>query len=116
MNSIRFRLLLISALVLLAFVLITGFALQKANETTALQAQQERMQGLVYALLGAIEIDGEIFVLTAGEGPEPRLSTPGSGLEARVIDGEGGVAWQSPSVLDTEQPAAQLAAGQDARA
>ena len=112
MNSIRVRLLLISGLVLLAFVLITGFALQKANETTALQAQQERMQGLVYALLGAIEIDGDAFQLNTGEVPEPRLSTPGSGLEARVVDGEGAVAWQSASALDTEQVAAGLVPGQ----
>ena len=112
MNSIRLRLLLISGLVLLAFVLITGFALQKANETSALQSQQERMQGLVYALLGAIEIDGDTFTLNAGEVPEPRLSTPDSGLEARVIDAEGAVIWQSESTLDTQQPEGMLASGQ----
>ena len=112
MNSIRLRLLLISGLVLFAFVLITGFALQKANETTALQAQQERMQGLVYALLGAIEIDGDAFLLNAGEVPEPRLSTPGSGLEARVIDADKTVAWQSGSTLDAGQAGIMLAPGQ----
>ena len=112
MNSIRVRLLLISGLVLFAFVLITGFALQKANETSALEAQQERMQGLVYALLGAIEIEGDAFSLNAGEVPEPRLSTPGSGLEARVIDGNGSIVWRSQSTLDTEEVAARLAPGQ----
>ena len=112
MNSIRLRLLLISGLVLFAFVLITGFALQKANESTALQAQQERMQGLVYALLGAIEIDGDAFLLNAGEVPEPRLSTPGSGLEARVIDADKTVAWQSGSTLDAGQAGIMLAPGQ----
>ena len=112
MNSIRLRLLLISGLVLFAFVLITGFALQKANETSALEAQQGRMQGLVYALLGAIEIEEDAFVLNAGEVPEPRLSTPGSGLEAAVIDADGTIAWQSESMLDARQAGTMLAPGQ----
>lgn len=106
MNSIRLRLLLVSFIILLAFVLITGFALQKANSATALQAQQERMQGLVYALMGAIEIDNGNFVLNEYEVPEPRLSSPESGLFASIADRTGKVVWQSTSALnDLEQQA-----------
>jgi len=112
LNSIRLRLLLISGLVLLAFVLITGYALQKANETSALEAQQGRMQGLVYALLGAIEIEDDAFVLNAGEVPEPRLSTPGSGLVASVIDADGTIVWQSESALDAMQRGSNQAPGE----
>lgn len=99
MISLRLRLLLVSFVVLLCFVLVTGFALQRANLESALQAQQERMQGLVYALLGAVEIEGDQFQLNEFEVPEPRLVTPGSGLVAIAIDQRGQVVWQSTSAL-----------------
>ena len=76
MNSIRLRLLFVSLLILLAFVLITGFALQKADDASALQAQQERMRGLVYALLGAIEIDGDEAALDAFEREQIEIAYP----------------------------------------
>lgn len=100
MNSIRIRLLIASSLVLLAFVLITGIALQQANHTSSLQSQHERMQGLVYSLLGAIEVDAENFTLNEYEVPEPRLATTDSGLMAWVIDRDEHVVWQSLTSLD----------------
>ena len=99
MISLRLRLLLASVLVLAFFVLVTGFALQRANQQSALQAQQERMQGLVYALLGAIEVEGGTFMLNEFEVPEPRLATPGSGLVAVVADENNRILWESTSSL-----------------
>ncbi|MEJ2310555.1 MAG: ATP-binding protein [Gammaproteobacteria bacterium] len=112
MNSIRLRLLFVSLLILLAFVLITGFALQKANQTSALQAQEDRMQGLVYALMGAIEIDDDNFALNAGEVPEPRLGSPASGLVATVADARGRLVWQSASAIEPGGEQAAAAPGE----
>lgn len=112
MNSIRIRLLTASSLVLLAFVLITGTALQRANHTSTLQSQYQRMQGLVYSLLGAIEVDAENFTLNEYEVPEPRLASPDSGLMARVIDRDGNVVWQSQTSLDQAAVTAAVFPGQ----
>ena len=112
MNSLRRRLLLASVVVLALFVLVTGFALQRANQQSALQAQQERMQGLVYALLGAVEINRENFRLNESEVPEPRLGTPGSGLVAIATDDRGRVVWQSTSSLGGDVSLLSLEAGE----
>ena len=104
--SIRFRLLLAASLVLLLFVLITGIALQRASLNDAMAAQEERMQGLSYALLGAVEIDeAGTLQLVESEVPEPRLSTPDSGLYALILDHQGNPRWQSPSVTGASQQA-----------
>ncbi len=112
MNSIRLRLLIASSLVLLAFVLITGIALQKANHTSSLQSQQERMQGLVYSLLGAIEIDADNFILNEYEVPEPRLTSPDSGLTASVIDRNATLIWQSATSLNESSEIAGVFPGE----
>lgn len=112
MNSIRLRLLTASSLVLFVFVLITGIALQQANHTSALQSQYERMQGLVYSLLGAIEVDAENFTLNEYEVPEPRLTTPDSGLTARVIDRNETIIWESSTSLDQPPAIARVFPGQ----
>jgi len=112
LNSIRLRLLTASSLVLLAFVLITGIALQKANHTSSLQSQQERMQGLVYSLLGAIEIDADNFTLNEYEVPEPRLTSPDSGLTASVIDRNATLIWQSATSLNESSEIAGVFPGE----
>jgi two-component system, OmpR family, sensor histidine kinase PhoQ len=108
----RIRLLTASSLVLSAFVLITGIALQQANHTSALESQHERMQGLVYSLLGAIEVEAGGFTLNEYEVPEPRLSSPDSGLTARVVDRDGSVVWQSQTSLDAAAVTAAVFPGQ----
>lgn len=112
MNSIRFRLLAASSLVLFAFALITGIALQQANHTSSLQSQYERMQGLVYSLLGAIEVDAENLTLNEYEVPEPRLTTPDSGLTARVIDRNEKIIWESSTSLEKPPAIARVFPGE----
>ncbi|MES1944656.1 Sensor protein PhoQ [Salinisphaera sp. PC39] len=101
MNSLTARLLAVTGVVLVAFVAFTGFALEQAVRERAEQAARDKMQGLVYALLGNAEIaaDGG-FALDAGDLPQNALTRPGGGLYAMVLDGDGGVAWRSPSLVD----------------
>lgn len=98
MNSLRARLLAAATLTLTVFVAVTGVALIEANRERALLAQQERMQGLVYGLLGAADVNpsGE-FSLAVETLAEPRLLRPASGLEATVFDDSGTPVWRSPS-------------------
>lgn len=100
-NSLRARLLAATAALLLAFLGLTGVAVQTAVQQRAEQAEHDRLQGLSYALLGSAEItnDGE-FNLAPGVLPESDLSRPNSGLYAMVLDQKGNIVWHSPSLLD----------------
>lgn len=100
MNSLRARLLAATAVLLLAFIVFTGLALEAAVRERAHQAERDRLQGLSYALLGSAEIAADgTFRLAPRVLPESDLSRPGSGLYALVIDDSGNAVWRSPSLL-----------------
>ncbi|HET7313337.1 ATP-binding protein [Salinisphaera sp.] len=99
-NSLRARLLAATAVLLLAFIGLTGVALQTAVRERAEQAEHDRLQGLSYALLGSAEItDGGQFNLASRVLPESDLSRPDSGLYAMVLDEKKQMVWHSPSLL-----------------
>ena len=112
MSSIRRRLLLAAAGVLAVFVLATGLALGRAFVTAATPAEQEKLQGLVYALLGAVNIGPQAVTVDMPLLADPRLQQPGSGLYAMILNGRGEVVWRSPSVLEPPPPGALPAPGQ----
>ena len=96
--SLQGRLVLAAASVLLAFLVLCGAGLESAFRRAALGAQEDRMRGLVYALLGAAEPDARgALELNDGDLPEPRLMRRESGLEAAIFDEAGAVLWRSPS-------------------
>lgn len=98
MMSLQSRLLLSASFVLLAFLALCGAGLESAFRRAALGAQEDRMRGLVYALLGAAEPDARgALELNDGDLPEPRLMRRESGLEAAIFDEAGSVLWRSPS-------------------
>lgn len=105
MTSLRTRLLLAASLVLAVFVALCGAALERAFRASALEAQYDKMQGLVYALIGVMETGGN-GALTVQEVnlPDPRLRQPQSGLDAALIDENGRVLWHSPSFPDLPLP------------
>ncbi|MES1923889.1 ATP-binding protein [Salinisphaera sp. T31B1] len=102
MNSLRARLLAATAVLLLAFIVLTGLALETAVSERADQAEHDRLQGLSYALLGSAEIteDGS-FKLAPRVLPESDLTRPESGLYALVLDEKEQPVWRSPSLLGT---------------
>lgn len=99
-NSLRARLLAATAVLLLAFIGLTGVALQTAVRERANQAEHDRLQGLSYALLGSANIsdDGQ-FNLAPRVLPKSGLSRPASGLYAMVLNENEQMIWHSPSLL-----------------
>lgn len=103
MNSLRFRFGAASALLLLVFVGVTGFTLERALQTTLREAQQDKMKGLVYAILGLVDTaptGGLVFA--APENADPRLANPDSGLEAAIFDSSRKPLWASSSRVTSD--------------
>lgn len=99
MNSLRGRLLITAFLVLLAYMAVTGATLQRAFIRQSEQALENRMQGLVYALLGAAEYENKLLAVSEPLLPDEKLRKPDSGLYAEILDENAKPVWRSPSVL-----------------
>jgi len=99
MRSLSTRLLIAASCVLIVFMLLTGAGLEQAFVQSALQSQRDRMQGLVYALLGAAEpgAHGALDIARAAL-PDPRLVHVQSGLSSVIFDNHGNAVWRSPSL------------------
>ena len=104
MLSLTARLTLAASLVLVAFLGLTGLALERAFGTAGLAAVQDRLQGQIYTLLAAAELQGDgEFVMPRGLA-DARYSSPDSGLYARVVDDRDKVLWRSASLLGFRIP------------
>ena len=103
-RSLRFRLFLGAALMLLAFLAGVGLAVQRAHEDSSRSERFARLQSTVYLLLAAAELDPEGSLVMPGAFPEPRLSLPGSGLYARITNAARSEAWTSPSAVEQHPP------------
>lgn len=104
MLSLNARLMLSASLVLVAFLGLTGLALERAFRQAGLAAVQDRLQGQIYTLLAAAEVEGDGGLAMPPALPDARLSSPDSGLYARVVDGADRPLWQSPSLLGSRIP------------
>ncbi|MEZ5584962.1 MAG: ATP-binding protein [Candidatus Competibacteraceae bacterium] len=104
MGSLRTRLLIAASGVLIAFLSLTGLALDQAFRESALVAVQERLQAQVFMLLGAADSDADGQLNLPNALPEARFSTPGSGLYAQVMDRDGMLIWRSVSLLGMKLP------------
>ena len=102
--SIRTRLLLGAALVLLAFLTGAGLAVQRANSESVRAAYFGRLQSTVYLLLAAAELDAGGALVMPSVFAEPRLSLPGSGLYAGIYNVLRSDQWQSASTLGQQLP------------
>ena len=102
--SIRTRLLLGAALLLLAFLTGAGLAVQRANAESVQAAYFGRLQSTVYLLLAAAELDTSGALVMPPEFAEPRLSLPGSGLYAGIHNVMRNEPWQSTSALGQQLP------------
>lgn len=104
MPSLTARLTLAASLVLVAFLGLTGLALERAFRNAGLAAVQDRLQGQVYTLLAAAELQGDgEFIMSRGLS-DARYASPDSGLYAQVVDGGAEVLWRSPSLLGFRIP------------
>jgi two-component system sensor histidine kinase PhoQ len=102
--SIRARLLLGAALVLLAFLAAAGFAVERAHKESVRDNYFSRLQGTVYLLLAHAELDDDGALVMPAAFAEPRLSLPESGLYASIYNVKHNEQWRSPSTLGVNPP------------
>jgi two-component system, OmpR family, sensor histidine kinase PhoQ len=103
-SSIRARLILGAALVLVAFMAVAGWALQRAHADSVRTAHYARLQSTIYLLLAGAELDANNALAMPQEFAEPRLSLPGSGLYASIVNVNRKETWQSPSAVGLNPP------------
>ncbi len=105
MNSLRARLLVAAAVILAAFGGLAGLILERAFQAGLTQAQQDKLQTLVYSLLGAASSDpsGELTIALEAV-PDPRLRQPLSGLEAALFSEDAAIVWSSADFLRLTPP------------
>ena len=103
-RSLNTRLLLAVTLSLIVSLGIAGWVLDRAFHDTALDLVYDRLQAQVYMLLGAADLDDGARLQLPDALPDPRLSTPASGLYAQILGSEGDPVWTSRSLLNLQVP------------
>jgi two-component system sensor histidine kinase PhoQ len=104
-QSLRTRLLIAATAVLTAFFLITGVALESAFGDSARQAQQDKLEGIVYSLLAALgpSASGDLTISTTMV-PDARLKSAASSLQAALFNEDGVAVWRSVNFGDMPAP------------
>ena len=98
MKSITSRLVAGTSLVLAVFVVLVAVSVSWSVHQRAQTARFDRLQGLIYGILGATDItDSSLLVVNSQAWPDPRLNQPTSGLYAELVDNTGQRLWQSAS-------------------
>jgi two-component system sensor histidine kinase PhoQ len=109
--SLRRRLLVSATLVLLVFLGLMGFGLNKAFEQSVLSNAEDALKNQVLLLMANVDvIDGQIVVPTVLS--EARLSQADSNLFAQITTPSKGVVWQSESLLGASLPQLRSGMGQ----
>ena len=101
--SLAARSTLATILVLVAFLGLTGLALDRAYYEGARSSLHDRLQGYVYSLLAGTEVARNGRVLVADTMPNADFLRPGSGLYA-IVNGANGFHWESPSAIGRSLP------------
>ena len=94
--KLQTKLALTSLAVLGGFLSLSGVVLNEAFDANIRASADAEMRMVVYGLLGSAESTPAGMTFPAPLA-EPRLSQPGSGLEARLLDAAGEALWRSPS-------------------
>ena len=86
-------------IVLVMFMLLTAIALERAVVKRALQAEEDRLQVLIYSLLAAVDRSQTGMSITVSDDRlfESSLMTRDSGLYAMLYDSNGDELWHSCS-------------------
>ncbi len=92
-------------LVLIGFLGITGFALDRAYTHAALEGLRAQLQSYAYTYLAGIDVSSRSDRVIPPDmlPPNPDFGRPGSGLYA-VIVGQGGFHWEAQSALGRDLP------------
>lgn len=97
-KSISSRLVIGTSLVLAVFVVLVALSVSWSVHQRAQTARFDRLQGLIYGILGATDISEDSRLRVNSQAlPDPRLNQPTSGLYAELVDHDGQRLWQSAS-------------------
>ena len=102
--SLRRRLLLAAAIILVTFLGLAGFALDRAFISSAEVSLRNQLRTQTFALLSVLEVDTGGGIVLPDLLPEARLMVPNSGLYSFIINGQEQLVWQSGSSLGVEVP------------
>lgn len=100
--SLQARQLAAASLFLVAFLGLTGYALDRAFVDTAQNALRERLSDLANGYLSGSELDRGRAFIAPEPPPDIRFTIPGSGLYASVRGD--GLRWESASALGRSLP------------
>lgn len=100
--SLQARQMLAASLALVAFLGLTGYALDRAFAEAALNSQRERLENFAKAYLSGTEVLRSGAIVMPSVAPDPRFDRPGSGLYAVVVGTD--VHWESSSSLGRRLP------------
>lgn len=95
--SLQARQLLAASLGLVAFLGLTGYALDRAFTEAALNSQRERLENFAKAYLNGAEALRSGAIVMPQIPPDPRFDRPGSGLYAGMVGPT--LRWESASSL-----------------
>ncbi len=98
-NSLSFRLLISSGLLLTAFFALVAFVLEQGFRETAEQALKEKLQVHIYSLISAAELTETLELSMPPSLREPRFANPGSGLYASITQVNQIFVWRSASAI-----------------
>ena len=106
MKSLRLRLFLGTALLLLLFSVLMGYALNNALNSYTVEAQKNQLESIVYRLLAVVEVDhtGKLHVDEKNL-QIPGINQPDSTLSINITDTYGTPLWQSDNNGSNHIPA-----------
>lgn len=105
MTSLRARLLVAASVVLASFFVLTAAALDSAFRDSAVQAERDKLEGLVYVLMTAAHTEANGSLTIAPDKlVDHLLLQPASGLQAGLFDEDGELVWTSAPFLEMPPP------------
>jgi len=104
LRSLSTRVALSAGVVLIIFLGLSAFALERAFRDSARSVRQERLTAQVYLLMAATEVNAQGALSLVNGPPDPRLDMPRSGLYAYIMSANGDIVWRSKSALSAEPP------------
>ncbi|MCX7556306.1 sensor histidine kinase [Xanthomonadaceae bacterium JHOS43] len=100
--SLQARQLLAASLGLVAFLGLTGYALDRAFVEAAGNTQRQRLQNYVWAYMRGTELLRNGDIIPPDPQPDSRFSSVGSGLYAAILADD--FRWESESALGRDLP------------
>ncbi|MBE0471574.1 MAG: GHKL domain-containing protein [Methyloprofundus sp.] len=105
--SLATRINLSAALVLLSFICLTAFALERAFFDSTESAVRDTMSSQLFALMAAAEVENQQVIMPSNE-LDALLGLPASGIYATISNSAGHILWQSSSTISIALPSPPL--------